>query len=96
MAQLWHRQKFFCAGSLISRQWVLTGAACTSGMNTIQPDIKVRLGSRYLYRQNNSSLVFGVSQVITHQNHNFTTNNYDFSLLKLATPVDLAANPYIR
>ena len=54
------------------------------------------MGSRYLYRQNNSSLVFGVSQVITHPNHNFTTNDYDFALLKLATPVDLAANPYIR
>ena len=39
---------------------------------------------------------FGVSQVINHPDYDSGAINYDFSLLKLDTPVDFAANPEIR
>ena len=45
-----------------------------------------------------TSVQFGVSQVINHPNYQLITEIpvYDFSLLKLASPVDFAALPAIR
>ena len=47
-----------------------------------------------------TSVQFGVSQVINHPNYQLVGEMripvYDFSLLKLASPVDFAALPAIR
>ena len=57
---------------------------------------KVYLGEHFLSSAAATSVQFGVSQVINHPDYDSGAINYDFSLLKLDTPVDFAANPEIR
>merc|ERR1719495_1913841 len=83
-----------CGGSLINDRWVLTTAGCTqAGVS------KVLLGSHHRHSLIDSAeMIVNVKRVVDHPNYNSPTPlNNDFSLLELASPVDLEkVSPEIR
>ncbi|XP_037091811.1 chymotrypsinogen A-like [Pollicipes pollicipes] len=74
----------WCGGSLINNRYVLTAAHCTSGKTASQ--IQVLLGDHRI------SVVDGesrhtLSQIIQHPSYVTAGKGYDYSLLKLSSPV---------
>jgi len=77
----------FCAGTIISPQWVVTAGHCFYG--STNPDIyKVKLG---VYNKNLNDepgeQVLEISEIHVHPKYNPSKVVYDITLLKLKTPV---------
>merc|ERR1711962_1114067 len=81
----------WCGGSVISDLWVLSAAHCTKGRRPGQ--LQVLLGEHdYLTDSDSTTIRMDISKIINHPKYNADITNYDFSLLKLSSKIDLASN----
>ena len=74
---------FFCGGSLITRQHVLTAAHCTEyfAMLNDTEGFEVVIAEHDLATDNDCAYAIGVQQIIQHPNWNQTSFDSDYSIL---------------
>ncbi|XP_068903460.1 brachyurin-like [Tenebrio molitor] len=74
--------KFFCGGTLINREWILTAGQCVDGaiLFTIQ------MGSNNL-EGDDRTVTLSTSEYVIHPYYNSLTVEHDIALIKLRIPV---------
>ncbi|XP_052132884.1 brachyurin-like isoform X2 [Frankliniella occidentalis] len=83
-AQVRMDNSYFCGGSILSAQWILSAGHCASGFSTFV----VVLGSVYSGNNPDSNkLVISCRKAIVHEGYNSYLISDDISLISLGTPI---------
>ena len=75
-----------CGGTIISEEWILTGAHCMASVPVDQMGVLV--GDYNLYEVSNDQKFVNIKAKVVHPDYNTPTPlNNDIGLLRLATPI---------
>ena len=95
LVSLQYKDKHFCGGTLINKQWVITVAHCPDFPNVPNfiSELKVSLGDYNLYTSTETdNVLLGVSKIINYPLYDQAGYNGDIALLKLSSPVLFTRN----
>ena len=81
-------QNFFCGGSLIASDWVITAAHCI--FNDDEDDVNYVVAGVYARNTSTSANAFVVQDTFIHPEYSNSSDFNDIALLKLANPVPLS------
>ncbi|KAJ3656601.1 hypothetical protein Zmor_015669 [Zophobas morio] len=81
---------YFCGGTLISNQWVLTAGQCVDGATLFT----IQLGSNFLDRNDPYRVTVATSESFPHPEFDPLTLQNDVGLIKLRLPIEYS--DYIR
>uniref|UniRef100_A0A182QRY3 Peptidase S1 domain-containing protein n=1 Tax=Anopheles farauti TaxID=69004 RepID=A0A182QRY3_9DIPT len=78
--------KHSCGGAILNTNTILTAGHCVYYADLVPSDFEVRAGSTF---RNEGGQLATVSEIHIHPNYNDWTLEWDISVLKLATPLQL-------
>jgi len=84
----------FCGGTILCSRYIMTAAHCTAGKKA--GDFDVMVGEHDHTDKEGTERRHKVSRIIDHPLYKEAWKGYDFSILELATPIDLSSNSAAR
>ncbi|XP_077990107.1 uncharacterized protein LOC144444533 isoform X2 [Glandiceps talaboti] len=92
-AALYRYTSQWCGATIIDNQWLLTAAHCVEGDSVDIFFVRLGVINRYL-DDSDYQVIRLITEIVIHPLRYAPTHNYDYALLKLASPIEF--NDYVR